>query len=167
MPTRKAVLSGILWITIRYVNLHFTEIGAVFATLRKSRYRSYVWTEALSGFPAGAKPIWYSGNIAQRNKLHAINYLPQSTFTAMIRFSARGAYLLWYLKGRHLFGTGRSFLFLRNNRMLKNKTYNYFKRVNNRNCNSNKYTENVQLTWETQTKTTVFVMWHHRSFERY
>ena len=102
-------------------------------------YRCLIWYS----FDAGAKPIWYSGNIAQRNKLHTINYLPQSTFTAMIRFSAQGAYLLWYLKGRRLFGTRRSFLFLRNNRMLKNKTYNYFKRVNNRNCNSNKYTENV------------------------
>ena len=91
----------------RYV----TEIALPFLCVN----RSVIWYS----FPTGAKPIWYIGNIAQRNKLHAINYLPQSTFTAMIRFSARGAYLLWYLKGRHLFGTGRSFLFLRNNRMLK------------------------------------------------
>ena len=38
------------------------------------------------------------------------------------------------------------------------------KRDNNQNCNSKEYTVNVQLTCETQTKTTVFVMWHYYSF---
>ena len=63
----------------------------------------------------------------------------------MIRFSARGAYLLWCLKGGRLFGTGL-ISFLRNNRMLKRNLNIYLKTNSNRNCNSNKY---WQLTWRT------------------
>ena len=58
----------------------------------------------------------------------------------MIRFSARGAYLLSLVpQGGRLFGTGRLFLFLRNNGVFKRNFNIYLKKNNNINCNSNKY----------------------------
>ena len=67
--------------------------------------------------------------------------------TVMIRFSARGAYLLLVPQGRVLIRDRALISFLRNNRMFKKNfnTLSIEKKNNNRNCNSNKSTVNVQF----------------------
>ena len=97
----------------------------------------------------------------------------QTYRTVMIRFSARGAYLplvpqgIVYFETGRLISTGRLFLRWETTDLSKQNFNNTFiKRGNNRNCNSNnkKYIVNVQLKWKTQTRTTVLVRWHYRSF---
>ena len=57
----------------------------------------------------------------------------------MIRFSARGAYLLLVPQRRALIRDRAIISFLRSNRMSKRNFNIYLKMNNNRNCNSNKY----------------------------
>ena len=66
----------------------------------------------------------------------------------MIRFRAQGAYLVWVPHVRALFQDRSLFLFGKQPND-QNKTlirYLFTKRNNKRNCNSKKYTVNVQLT---------------------
>ena len=57
----------------------------------------------------------------------------------MIRFSARGAYLLLVPQRRALIRDRAIISFLRSNRMFKRNFNIYLKMNNNRNCNSDKY----------------------------
>ena len=87
----------------------------------------------------------------------------------MIRFSAQGAYLLLVPQGMELIRYRALISFFKKQPNVENKSYISISKgtTTETNGNSYKYTENVQLTRETQTKTTVFVMWHHPSFVRY
>ena len=63
--------------------------------------------------------------------------------TVMIRFSARGAYLLLVPHEARLLETGRLFRFSETTECSKQNLKIYLERDNSRNCNSNKYTVNV------------------------